>query len=175
MSRQLRAEIEALPLGEWQFWKQEKDGAVREWAEVPFVPSRENEQRDTKPYRYLAVRIRTAQGVLFGDGNTVKYFAIVSNDWKTGGQALIEWQRGKAGTIEHVHLVLKDELAAGVYPSAKFGVLPQKDRLVAVAGDHLQPVGTSQGDGLGKAISPRPTEATAVCDLHADGQRRPPC
>jgi hypothetical protein len=29
--------------------------------------------------------------------------------------------RGKAGTIEHVHRLLKDELAAGVYPSAKFG------------------------------------------------------
>jgi hypothetical protein len=45
----------------------------------------------------------------------------VSNDWERDGQALLEWQRGKAGTIEHVHRVLKDELAAGVYPSGKFG------------------------------------------------------
>jgi hypothetical protein len=88
---------------------------------VPFVPSRASEHHDTKPYRYVAVRTRTAQGVLFGDGNTVKHFAVVSNDWETDGQALLEWHRGKAGTIEHVHLVLKDELAAGVYPSAKFG------------------------------------------------------
>ena len=121
MSQSLRREIEALPPEEWHFWAQEKDGVVREWAEVPFVPSRENEHRDTKPYRYVAVRIRTAQGVLFGDGNTVKHFAVVSNDWETDGQALLEWHRGKAGTIEHVHLVLKDELAAGVYPSGKFG------------------------------------------------------
>lgn len=121
MSPQLRQQIEALPPEEWHFWAEEKNGAIREWAEVPFVPSRPSEHRDTKPYRYVAVRIRTAQGVLFGDGNTVKHFAVVSNDWETDGRALLEWQRGKAGTIEHVHLVLKDELAAGVYPSAKFG------------------------------------------------------
>jgi hypothetical protein len=121
MSQALRREIEALAHEEWHFWAQEKSGVVREWAEVPFVPSRANEHRDTKPYRYIAVRILTAQGMLFGDGNTVKHFAVVSNDWESDGQALLEWQRGKAGTIEHVHLVLKDELAAGVYPSGKFG------------------------------------------------------
>jgi hypothetical protein len=121
MSPQLRAAIEALPLEAWHFWAEERGGAVREWAEVPFVPGRTTEHRDSKPYRYVAVRIRMAQGVMFGDGNTVRHFAIVSNDWQTPGQALLEWQRGKAGTIEHVHLVLKDELAAGVYPSAKFG------------------------------------------------------
>jgi len=39
----------------------------------------------------------------------------------TPGQALLEWHRGKQGTIEQVHRVLKDELGAGVYPSGKFG------------------------------------------------------
>lgn len=121
MSKQLRAEIEALLPEAWHFWTEEKDGAVREWAEVPFVPSRPTEHRDTKPYRYVAIRIRTAQGVLFGDGSTVKLLAVVTNDWETPGQELLTWHRGKAGTIEHVHLVLKSELAAGVYPSAKFG------------------------------------------------------
>jgi hypothetical protein len=61
------------------------------------------------------------QGRLFGDGTPVKHFAVVSNDWQRDGQALLEWQRGKAGTIEHVNRVLKDELAAGVYRSGKFG------------------------------------------------------
>lgn len=60
--------------------------------------------------------------MLFGDGNAVKHFAVVTNDWERDGQAVLVWQRGKAGTIEAVHRILKDELAAGVYPSAKFGV-----------------------------------------------------
>jgi len=108
MSQSLRREIVALSPEEWHFWAQEKDGVVREWAEVPFVPSRPSERLDIQPYRYLAIRVRTAQGVLFGDGNTVKHFAVVTNDWQTDGQALLEWHRGKAGTIEHVHLVVKD-------------------------------------------------------------------
>jgi hypothetical protein len=121
MRAPLRQEILALPEEEWQPWQVGTDGVVREWIEVPYVPSRTSEKRDTKPYRYVAIRVRSAQGTFFADGNTVKHFAIVSNDWETGGQALLEWQRGKAGTIEHVNRVLKDELAAGVYPSGKFG------------------------------------------------------
>ena len=121
MSVQLRAEIEKLPLEAWHFWEQEASGVVREWAEVPFVPSRSREKRDLQPYRYLAIRVRTAQGVLFADGATVKHFAVVTNDWEMAGQDLLQWQRGKAGTVEHVHRVVKDELAGGVYPSGKFG------------------------------------------------------
>jgi hypothetical protein len=34
---------------------------------------------------------------------------------------LIRWHRGKAGTIEHVHDVLTNELAAEALPSQKFG------------------------------------------------------
>lgn len=40
MSPQLRAEIVALPFDAWQPWAVEVGGVVREWAEVPFVPSR---------------------------------------------------------------------------------------------------------------------------------------
>ena len=94
---------------------------VREWAEVPYVPSRAQEKRDTQPSRYLAIRVRQTQGRLFGDGNAAKHFAVVTNDWETPGQALLVWHRGKAGSIEQIHRVLKDELGAGVYPSGKFG------------------------------------------------------
>jgi Transposase DDE domain group 1 len=121
MSRQLHAEIAALPADAWTFWTEEQRGIIREWAEVPFVPRRRTERKDTEPYRYLAIRVRTPQGVLFGDGGTVKHFAVVTNDWHADGQTLLAWQRGKAGTVEHVNDVLKNELAAGVYPSDKFG------------------------------------------------------
>jgi hypothetical protein len=121
MSRQLRAEIGKLAPQDWQFWVEEQGGFVREWAEVPYVPSRQVEKKDTRPYRYLAIRIRSPQGVLFSDGNKVKTFAVVTNDWDTPGRSLLEWARGRAGTVEHTHHVLKDELAAGVYPSGKFG------------------------------------------------------
>ncbi len=35
--------------------------------------------------------------------------------------ALLRWHWEKAGTIEHVHRVMKDELGAGVMPSGRFG------------------------------------------------------
>jgi hypothetical protein len=121
MTPQLRAAIVDLPPGAWHFWAEEPGGFVREWAEVPYVPTRVPEYRDSRPYRYLAIRIRPPQGMLFGDGSRIKHFAVVTNDWETEGQQLLEWHRGKAGTIEQVHRVLKDELAAGVYPSGRFG------------------------------------------------------
>ncbi len=93
MSRQLHAEIDRLSFEEWQLWEVEKGGYVREWAEVAYVPSRTGEKKDTKPYRYLAIRIRSPQGVLFNDGTKVKCFAVVTNDWDTAGRELLEWQR----------------------------------------------------------------------------------
>ena len=38
-----------------------------------------------------------------------------------GGNGVVRWHRQKAGTIEHVHRVMKDELGAGVLPGARFG------------------------------------------------------
>jgi hypothetical protein len=121
MSVPLRNEICKLKPEEWQMWAEEEKGFVREWAEVAYVPKRSVEKRNLQPYRYLAIRIRSPQGVLFSDGTDVKLFAVVSNDWDEDGQALLEWQRGKAGTVEQSNRILKDELAAGVYPSGKFG------------------------------------------------------
>ncbi len=121
MGKELRQAIGKLPLDEWHDWQTEQDGTVREWAEVVYVPSRSVEKKDLEPYRYLAIRLRSPQGVLFSDGTDVKLLAVVTNDWQLGGQELLEWQRGKAGTVEQSNRVLKDELGAGVYPSGKFG------------------------------------------------------
>ena len=53
MSKQLRAEIDKLLPQEWHLWEVEEGGFVREWAEVPYVPSRGAEKKDLQPYRYL--------------------------------------------------------------------------------------------------------------------------
>jgi Transposase DDE domain group 1 len=138
MSRELRAEVVALPDEAWIPQRVEADGTLREWAEVPFVPTRRYEHREARPWRYLAIRIRPPQGTLFGDGERVRHFAVVTNDWETPGGDLLVWHRAKAGTIEQAHRVLKDELAAGVYPSAKHGANAAWLRLQVLTLDMLE-------------------------------------
>lgn len=121
LSPQFRQALEGVPEKEWQPWKQDRDGKLREWAEVPYVPSRVREKKDAPVYRYLAIRVRPPQGRLLEDGAMVRHFAVVTNRWEMEGEALLEWHRGKAGTIEHAHHILTNELGAGVYPSGKHG------------------------------------------------------
>lgn len=94
---------------------------IRECADVVFVSNHEAETKQSKPLRYVAIRMRMRQGELFSDGSSVKHFAVVSNIWDWAGEKLIRWHREKAGTIEAVHDVLKNELAAGVMPCGRFG------------------------------------------------------
>ena len=119
-SEQLKAEIGRLPETAWQLEREESD-AIRSWAEVPYVPD-DGDHRKGRPClrRYLAVRLQKRQGCLFADGSSVPYFAVVTN--RPGdGLTLLQWHREKAGTVEHTHHVLKNELAAAALPSGKFG------------------------------------------------------
>jgi hypothetical protein len=138
MSRGLKGKIESLPQEAWKLWKEEKRGTIKEWAEVPYAPTCQYEKRDSQPYRYLAVRVRRQQGELFEDGAGVRHFAVVTNMWSMGGQDLLEWQRGKAGTIEHIHHILNNELAGGVYPSARHGANAAWLRLQVLTHNLLQ-------------------------------------
>jgi hypothetical protein len=120
MSEQLKAEIRRLPESAWQVEREEPE-AIRAWAEVPYVPD-DGDHRKDRPCirRYLAVRVQQRQGHLFADGSDTHYFAVVTN--RSGdGLAILQWHREKAGTVEHAHHVLKNELAAAALPSGKFG------------------------------------------------------
>jgi hypothetical protein len=120
MSEPLKAEIGRLPETAWQVEREDPD-AIRAWAEVAYVPS-DGDHRKDRPCvrRYLAVRIQKRQGSLFADGSSVHYFAVVTNRTEDG-LTILQWHRQKAGTVEHTHHVLKNELAAAALPSGKFG------------------------------------------------------
>ena len=133
MSQALQAAILKIPEEKWEAYGKEHPNEIRECAEVDFVPGEKSEHKDSKPLRYVAIRIRKRQEELFADGSKVKHFAIVSNigEWKPG--RLIEWHREKAGTIEGIHDVVKNELAGGVMPSKYFGANAAWLRLAVIS------------------------------------------
>ena len=120
MNPSLRAAIVAMPEAHWQPYS-EDSAAVKECAEVDYVPEESAAYRYREPLRYVAIRIRKKQGELFADGSAVKYFAVVTNLWEWSPKKLLQWHREKAGSIEAVHDVIKNELAGGVMPCGRFG------------------------------------------------------
>ena len=87
-------------------------------ADVEFTPG--NWPKSSQPLRYVAVRIKKRQGLLFASGYEQKFLAVVSNRADICAQQLLRWHWQKAGTIEHIHDVTKNELGAAP-PSKYFG------------------------------------------------------
>jgi hypothetical protein len=138
MSEPLRAAIRVVPESAWQPYGDPHPAEIRECAEVPFIPSEKTEKKDLQPLRYVAIRIRHKQGGLFEDGSAVRHFAVLSNRWELKAARLIEWHREKAGTIELVHDVIKNDLGGGVLPSKYFGANAAWLRLAVIAHNVLQ-------------------------------------
>jgi len=136
MSVELRRAIVGLSPMAWKEMDRKGD-RIRSWAEVEFIPSAPSVKKGRAPDRYLAIRIKPKQGQLFRDGSEVKYFAVVTNDWEREGQQLIEWHRQKAGTIEKLHAILKNDLGAGVMPCGRFGANAAWFRLNALTANLL--------------------------------------
>jgi hypothetical protein len=106
---------------EWKTFATEADGTLRQWAEVDFVPGEAGEKKDSKPLRYVGLRLLKPQGVLFNDGTDRHHHAVVTNlNWE--GAKLLNWHREKAGTVEHVHDEVKNALAGGHMPCQHFAV-----------------------------------------------------
>jgi len=133
MSEALQAAIQAVAESEWAPYGKPHPSETRECADLPFVPSEKSEKKDTQPLRYVAIRIRKKQGELFEDGSRVRHFAVLSNLWEWKAARLIEWHREKAGTVELVHDVIKNELGGGVLPSKYFGANAAWLRLAAIS------------------------------------------
>jgi len=133
MSEALHTAIEALPESAWESYGEAHPAEIRECADVPFVPGEKTEKKDVHPLRYVAIRIRKKQGELFEDGSRVRHFAVLSNRWELKAGRLIEWHREKAGTVEFVHDVIKNDLGGGVLPSKYFGANAAWLRLAVIS------------------------------------------
>ena len=121
MTPNLKKHILRLPDSVWKPYRKDAE-AESDCADVlNYWSEEENRPEGAGPVRYVAIRIRPRQGELFKDGSDAKYFVVASNEWNWGARKLLEWQREKAGTIEAVHDVLKNELAGGVMPCGRFG------------------------------------------------------
>ena len=119
MSAALQKAVEQVSDNQWKTIKTEADGTLRQWAEVDFVPGERGEKKDSKPLRYVGLRLLKPQGVLFADGSDRHHHAVVTNlDW--AGERLLQWHREKAGTVEHVHDEVKNALGGGHMPSQHF-------------------------------------------------------
>ena len=117
MTKELRACCTAVAPERWALLDTREREQV-DLAELEFTPG--DWPRNAKPLRYIALRFTLLQGELF-DKTGIRYHAVVSNRHDLDAAELVRWHRQKAGTIEHVHRVMKDELGAGVLPSARFG------------------------------------------------------
>jgi hypothetical protein len=118
MSEQLRKLCEAVPEQDWTLYEERSDITVH-WTEVEFTAGRWD--RQAAPLRTIVLRLLKRQEQLFPSGSDRLHLAIVTNDRVTDGAALLRWHYQKAGHIEIVHDVLKNELGAGVLPCGAFG------------------------------------------------------
>ena len=121
LSEELAAALRRIKESEWKTFDTEDDGTLRQWAEVDFVPGEKYEQKDSRPLRYVGLRLLKPQGVLFKDGTDRHFHAVITNQKIDGGR-LLDWHREKAGTIEHTHDEVKNELGGKRVPSQRFGV-----------------------------------------------------
>ncbi len=140
MSPELRAGCATVPAAHWaELVARERE--IVHVAEVEFTPG--DWPKTARPLRYVALRITPQQRELFAERGP-KYLAVVTNrpapEEVTGSgrdamsaAELVGWHWQKAGTIEHVHRCLKDELGAGVLPSQRFGANAAWFRINAIA------------------------------------------
>ena len=121
MTATLKKHILRLSSDVWKPYRSDRETEAECADILNYWPEDEDRSERASPLRYVAIRIHKRQGELFADGSEAKYFMVATNQWKWEARKLLEWQREKAGSIEALHDVLKNELAGGVMPCARFG------------------------------------------------------
>jgi len=124
VSKQLREAMRALPEREWKPYLKRQAGKLdkptdKQWAEVSFVPEERSPKKDAQPFRYVGIRIPRSDPDLFE--GPYMYFAVVTNRWKMDANELLNWSRQRCGTVEWAHDLMKNDFAARVLPSGRFG------------------------------------------------------
>ena len=64
LSADLAKAVAAVAEKEWKTLSTETDGTLRQWAEVVFVPGAASEKKESKPLRYVGLRLLKPQGVV---------------------------------------------------------------------------------------------------------------
>ena len=139
MSVELAQAVKNVPDTQWFTVATEKDGTLRQCAEVDFVPGEKVEKKSIEPLRYVGLRLLKPQGDLFSDGHGRHFHAVLTNRTEESAW-ILTWQRAKAGTIEHIHDELKNGLGGGQLPSNKFGANAAWFRIACMAHNVLQAI-----------------------------------
>lgn len=100
----------------WSFLETRSDSDLHVM-ELDYKPEK---MRNVEGLRYLAIRLTPHQDDLIERGRVTRYLGVVTNQQGNPAE-LVRWYWQKAGTVEHVHDVMKNELGSGVLPSGRFG------------------------------------------------------
>ncbi len=165
MTQDLHAVCAAVAEATWQLFEDRADETV-DCTEVEVTPG--DWPKRAQSLRDVALRIRKKQGQLFASGADTKYLALVSNRWELAPAALLRWHWQKAGTIELVHDITKNELGAAVPP------LRRQRGLVPAEPPHLHQTERAQVPGPPVDPERRVPQATALDRLHPRRTARRP-
>jgi hypothetical protein len=119
MGEELRKRCTGLSEGDWRLLEKRHHEEVHISEVVHFTANWPLGEDLVMP-RYIVLRFTPIQGQLFEEGVGPKYLAVCTNR-KGSADELVRWHWEKAGTVEHVHDVLKNELGAGTLPCGRFG------------------------------------------------------
>lgn len=118
---------------EWQHVETRPDTQL-DAAFLDYLPRR---MKHIPGLKFIAVRMMPRQADMLEDGRRrIVYLAVATN--RSGPAAeVLRWYWQKAGTIEHVHDVVKNELGGGVMPCGRFGANAAWFRLATIVYDVL--------------------------------------